>query len=186
MAVPVFLDPHFRSNRFREYTDYSTTLFSITCGYFLWDSLVCVTQIASNGVGPFVHGLACFAVYIFFAKPIFHYYGAVFLMFELSTPFLNAHWLLSKMGRLDAKTKTLLQGLIYAIFFLVRVLFGPYQSFYFFVNVRDQWDVVPKFAVAVFSVACVALNSLNMLWFYKMTMYIVDGNSKKKTVHRGD
>lgn len=45
-----------------------------------------------------VHALASFAVFLFGLGPFTFYYGAVFILFELSTPFLNVHWFMDKVG----------------------------------------------------------------------------------------
>jgi hypothetical protein len=45
-----------------------------------------------------VHGIACFLVYFLGFKPYLNYYGPIFLMFEISTIFLNIHWFCDKTG----------------------------------------------------------------------------------------
>ncbi|KAI9365443.1 TLC domain-containing protein [Zopfochytrium polystomum] len=180
MSFPILVDPAFQQEPILKYTHYSACLLSITCGYFIWDTIVSAMQISVNGPGMVVHGLSCFLVFLFSAKPLFHYYGAVFLMFELSTPFLNAHWILTKMGILGPRLKNILQALVYIIFFFARILFGLYQSFQYFGDVRAKWDHIPFFIVVMYSIANVVLNSLNLFWFFKMTMYLVRGSKSDK------
>ena len=65
--------------------------------YFVWDMYICAVRIKENGWQMLVHALASFAVFLFGLGPFTFYYGAVFILFELSTPFLNIHWFLDKV-----------------------------------------------------------------------------------------
>ncbi|PVU97358.1 hypothetical protein BB559_002058 [Furculomyces boomerangus] len=71
------------------YGNFSTFLLSISLGYFLWDMIITLVNIKLGGVGFFIHGLCCFMVFSQAFRPCLHYYGAVFLMYELSTIFMN-------------------------------------------------------------------------------------------------
>lgn len=43
------------------------------------------------------HAIASGAVYLFGLGPFINYYGATFILFEVSTPFLNVHWFVDKV-----------------------------------------------------------------------------------------
>ncbi|KAH9066207.1 hypothetical protein EDB87DRAFT_696295 [Lactarius vividus] len=74
--------------------------FAVMSGYFLWGSVVCL-----------VHGLGCMLVYLNAFRPSFAYYGPCFLLWKLSTPFLNIHWMLDKMGQTGSPLQ-LVNGLV--------------------------------------------------------------------------
>ncbi len=69
-------------------------------------------------------------------RPFANYYGINFVLYELSTPFVNAHWFLDKSG-LTGTTIQLVNGiLLMACFFGCRIVWGWYQSGNLY---RDMW-----------------------------------------------
>ncbi|KAG0006744.1 hypothetical protein BGZ80_005153 [Entomortierella chlamydospora] len=103
-----------------------------------------------------------------FLRPFLQYYGSVFLMFELSTPFLNIHWFMDKLG-MTGTTYQLINGIILLLLFLcVRIMFGIYMSYQTYQTAMLVIDQIPWHLIIVYSLANVVLNSLNIYWFYKM------------------
>ncbi|KAJ3079496.1 hypothetical protein HDU99_010749 [Rhizoclosmatium hyalinum] len=118
--------------------------------------------------GFIVHGVSAFTVYLITFRPFIQYYGSVFIMYELSTPFLNIHWVCDKLG-MTGGTLQLVNGIILLIvFFLARIVFGLYSSFWLFVEMYHQYEMIPLYLVIMISVINAILNSLNIFWFYKM------------------
>ncbi len=117
-----------------------------------------------------LHGIVCLSVFMVGYRPFLNYYGAFFLMFELSTLFLNVHWFCDKTGR-TGSTLQLVNGiLLVGAFALVRIVFGLYSSVHFIWTSLAQWDRT-KEAAGLFYLLCVAnvvLNALNFYWFAKM------------------
>ncbi|KAJ3277206.1 hypothetical protein HDV01_000258 [Terramyces sp. JEL0728] len=63
LAYPLFYDEAITSDKLFGYSDYSRSVYAITCGYFLWDTLISIYYIGETGI-PFVfHGSACFCVF---------------------------------------------------------------------------------------------------------------------------
>ncbi|KAJ3105285.1 kinesin motor protein cin8 [Phlyctochytrium bullatum] len=118
-------------------------------------------------------------------RPFLQYYGAVFLMFELSTPFLNIHYFCDKFGY-TGTTLQLVNGIILLImFFGARLCFGFYWSYQFYgngvfpdmadpgaVSMFANMDRVPRHLFLIYGIANVLLNSLNVFWFYKMILSV--------------
>ncbi|CAD6930925.1 unnamed protein product [Tilletia caries] len=134
-------------------------VYAIALGYFIWDAWV---SILYDGPGFIAHGL----------RPVFMYDGLSFLLWELSTPFLNIHWFLDKMG----KTGTTLQ-LVNAFFLLgtyvfARLTFGLYNSYHFFSHVlfppSPHVPPLPDHVKYFYLIGNVILNSLNFFWFRAM------------------
>ncbi|KAF8958822.1 hypothetical protein BGZ46_001888 [Entomortierella lignicola] len=101
-------------------------------------------------------------------RPFLQYYGSVFLMFELSTPFLNIHWFMDKLG-MTGTIYQLINGVILLSLFLgVRIIFGIYMSYQTYQSAVVVIDQIPWHLIIVYSLANVILNSLNIFWFYKM------------------
>ncbi|KAJ9088901.1 hypothetical protein DSO57_1018299 [Entomophthora muscae] len=130
-----------------------------------------------------------------YQTPFLNYYGSAFLMFELSTPFLNlvyfmvttihgfgfefASVFISNLFLQDkcSYSKTLLFKLngivLLLVFFLVRIVFGLYMSVKTFESVITEGYRAPLHLMALYGSANVALNLLNQLWFYKLVCLFI-------------
>ncbi len=72
-------------------------------------------------------------------RPFANYYGLAFVLYELSTPFLNAHWFLDKLGR-TGSTPQLLNGIALIVSFAgCRLVWGTYLSVRIY---ADLWRAV--------------------------------------------
>ena len=61
-------------------------------------------------------------------RPFVNYYGLNFVLYELSTPFLNMHWFLDKLNMTGSRLQ-LYNGITLLVsFFSCRILWGNYQS----------------------------------------------------------
>ncbi|TFK54728.1 DUF887-domain-containing protein [Heliocybe sulcata] len=146
--------------------DKAGMVYGIACGYFLWDSLESVLYF--QDVGFVVHGLSCLAIYGMAFKPFLAYYGARFLLWELSTPFLNTHYFLDKLS-LTGSPLQLLNGLCLLVsFFGARIVYGGMMSYEFFGTLRDAAPVLPTAYLLVYGIGNIVLNVLNWVWFFKM------------------
>ncbi|KAF9415757.1 hypothetical protein BGZ94_010404 [Podila epigama] len=143
-------------------------VYAIACGYFLWDTLHSIRHVKDFGIGFVFHGFCSFSVFIFSFRPFLQYYGSVFLMFELSTPFLNIHWFMDKVG-LTGSTYQLINGIVLlSVFFSARIVFGLYMSYQTYLSVMPVIADVPWHLIIIYTAANIVLNSLNLFWFYKM------------------
>ncbi|KAH8117182.1 DUF887-domain-containing protein [Phellopilus nigrolimitatus] len=144
------------------------TLTGIACGYFLWDTLESVIHLSE--IGFVVHGLACFFIFSLSFKPFIAYYVPRFLLWELSTPFLNIHWFLDKMGR-TGSTLQLINGLcLLGTFAGVRLVYGSIQSYAFYQTLFVNKDDIAFIMILTYGVGNVILNGLNVIWFRKMVI----------------
>ncbi len=70
-------------------------------------------------------------------RPFVNYYSCNFILWELSSPFLNIHWFFDKLG-MTGTTPQLYNGIILIVtFFSCRLCWGTYQSF---LVARDIWS----------------------------------------------
>ncbi|KAL2756104.1 hypothetical protein ACRALDRAFT_1070758 [Sodiomyces alcalophilus JCM 7366] len=101
---------------------------ALAAGYFLWDLVVTSRNMDVFGPGTLAHALSALLVYSFGFRPFVNYYAPTFILWELSTPFLNIHWFLDKLGLTGSRVQ-LYNGLILiATFFSCRLVYGTYQS----------------------------------------------------------
>ena len=120
-----------------------------------------------------------------------NFYACNFILWELSTPFLNIHWFLDKLDMTGSSIQ-LYNGLaLISTFFSCRLVYGTYQSFLIF---KDIWHAVgnnpalphleetqtgtmrfvtenttvPVWLAVAYLASNITLNSLNSYWFFKM------------------
>ncbi|GAA5880421.1 hypothetical protein JCM3774_006444 [Rhodotorula dairenensis] len=154
-------------------------LAAIAVGYFIWDAFVTARHIGTQGIGFFLHGAVCLVAFLFTLRPFVLWCGPNFLIWELSTIFLNAHWLLDKL-HLTGSIAQMVNGLfLVASYVVVRLGLGTYNS------VRLWKLLVPAAADKGFNALRVreagqirwlylilnlAANSLNFYWFRLMLL----------------
>ncbi|KAH8106883.1 DUF887-domain-containing protein [Cristinia sonorae] len=142
------------------------TLDAVAVGYFFWEFADAVYNYTDFGF--VMHGLICTVLYSLTFRPFLGYYSPRFLLWELSTPFLNIHWLLDKLDLTGSVYQYVNGVILLGVFFSVRIVYGLYMSFYFMLTLRDvQNDVQPLYLVLLL-VGNLILNGLNLFWFYKM------------------
>lgn len=100
------------------------------------------------------------------------YDGLGFLLWELSTPFLNIHWFLDKMGKTGSTAQLVNAGFLLSSYVLARLTFGVYNSFSWFKHVNfppaPHVPPIPLGLKLFYSVGNVTLNTLNFVWFRAM------------------
>ncbi|KDQ60907.1 hypothetical protein JAAARDRAFT_191041 [Jaapia argillacea MUCL 33604] len=138
----------------------------VACGYFLWDSIETIVRFSD--IGFVIHGLACLMIYAMGFRPFLAYYAARFLLWELSTPFLNIHWFLDKTNRTGSTLQLINGFFLLSTFFGVRIVYGGLMSYRFFYTLKDVMDQIPLVFVFVYGVGNVVLNGLNWFWLFKM------------------
>lgn len=64
-----------------------------------------------------------------------NHYGPIFILYELSSPFLNIHWFCDKLSLTGSKLQLYNGILLMTTFFLCRLVWGSYQSFRVFSDI---------------------------------------------------
>lgn len=72
-------------------------------------------------------------------RPFCNYYGPVFILYELSSPFLNIHWFCDKLNMTGSKLQWYNGMMLLAMFFSCRLLWGTYQSLRVY---QDVWHTM--------------------------------------------
>ncbi|KAI9326719.1 TLC domain-containing protein [Obelidium mucronatum] len=165
LSYPILIDPKMYNNKLWGYTQYAGDVNAIILGYFIWDIYV---SLQMGDPGFIVHGLSAFLVYFLCFKPFIMYYGAVFIMYELSTPFLNIHWMCDKLGRTGSMVQLVNGIILLIVFFVARIVVGLYFSVELYVAMYNEFEKIPLHLVIAYSSLNLVLNALNIFWFYKM------------------
>lgn len=177
VAVPLALyclqQQELDSDRMKAHTVWSTRVVTFSCGYFMHDLLTCLMDFDSWKGGYLAHALACFTVFFLGSNQgTLHFYGACFLLWELSTPFVHIRWILKSIGKERTALYTMNGLLMMAVFFLCRNVFGVIVSCLFWMDSEKELVAEdPRFSsnfLWAFRVCNVALNFLNLYWFNKM------------------
>ncbi|KAI9857492.1 MAG: hypothetical protein M1813_008242 [Trichoglossum hirsutum] len=141
-------------------------------------------------------------------RPFVHYYGPTFILYELSSPFLNFHWFFDKLHMTGSKAQLYNGLMLLATFFSCRLVWGTYQSIRVYQDVwaalqnpgpgyrrssasaaGDEDDmmrfsgsqVVPVWLAITYLGSNVILNTLNFYWFGKMIEAVRKRFSTKPT-----
>ena len=146
---------HSAVERIYGYTGASGLIQAFAAGYFLWDLIVSTRHIGVFGLGIWFHAVSALIVFTFgfvstsskpyvnmltsTQRPFVNYYGPIFILYELSTPFLNVHWFCDKLNMTGGKLQWYNGVILLATFFGSRLVWGTYQSISVF---QDIWQVL--------------------------------------------
>ncbi len=126
LSLPITWDETLRRDRVFGYTKYGGLVYATAMGYFSWDVYVSTRYISYFGLGFALHAVASLVTFTFSFRPFLMYYGPAFLVFELSTPFLNINWFMDKMGMASHPSQTVNGVLLVFTFFVSRIVWGWY------------------------------------------------------------
>jgi hypothetical protein len=184
--------------RLWSYTPATAMVQSLAAGYFLWDALASFLHTDVMGLSSLWHALAALGVTVMGFRPFANYYGLNFVLYELSTPFLNVHWFLDKLGYTGSWVQFVNGILLLAVFAGCRLGWGTWQSLLIYGDVWRAWwatepyglkckayrvvmrsasvpaecMVLPSWLALVYVGSNTVLSVLNFWWFYKMVLAV--------------
>eukprot|EP00892_Ulva_mutabilis_P001743 jgi/Ulvmu1/1156/UM107_0030.1 len=174
IAIWVICHPQFAQNRFYGSHPISQLMLCGSAGFFLHDAVSCLIR-----ESPFyvVHGLTCCLGYTAGAYlGLGHFYGGLFLLWEISTPFVQLRWILYKMGATET-TAYAINGLLMVFSFgMVRVVFGTYFTGLLYYDTWKELKSDSKTPDAFPAGVCAAatiVSCLNYYWFSLMIKSLV-------------
>ncbi|KAJ4295180.1 hypothetical protein N0V90_007190 [Kalmusia sp. IMI 367209] len=104
-------------------------------GYFLWDLFITVQHLSIFGPGMLAHAVSALFVFSLGFRPFVNFYGPTFILYELSSPFLNIHWFCDKLNMTGSKVQLYNGIFLLCTFFGCRLVWGSYQSIRVFYDV---------------------------------------------------
>lgn len=145
---------------------------AISIGYFVWDLYVCLKHLHLFGVGFLFHAFAALFVFGSTLRPFCMPWIPGFLIFELSTPFVNINWFASRVSTGKTCEKVIIvNGILLLItFFSVRIVWGFYAVVLVAADMLATWGKVSRFFPCITLALNVLLDILNLFWFYKMLL----------------
>lgn len=164
------------------YTENNNKIAILACGYFLWDMLIsayCSTP------AFMVHGVVSFTVYSIGLSKFINYYACVFLIFELSNPFLNIRWFANHYQKSNNILAKVNEAVFMLVFFFCRIVWGFTQMAILLIDfsgVYARQDFQMGHALVI-SLGNIVLDILNTYWFLimiKIARKKIFGNRAKK------
>ncbi|KAJ1733073.1 hypothetical protein LPJ61_001742 [Coemansia biformis] len=139
--------------------------YAIAAGYFLWDMVNTYANIDINGWGFMCHAVMSFSVYVLSYRPLLQYYGACFMMFEVSTIFLNVHLAFEDLGLKDYILYYINGMALVSSFFFVRVVYGTILSINVWRELANSAIPISPPVAFVIRFANLVLMGLSYYWF---------------------
>ncbi|CAO2655973.1 Nn.00g047760.m01.CDS01 [Neocucurbitaria sp. VM-36] len=126
--------------RVHGYTGASGLIQAFAGGYFLWDLVITMQNVRIFGIGMLFHAISALCVFSLGFRPFVNYYASTFILYELSSPFLNIHWFCDKLN-MTGTTLQLVNGIVLLFtFFSCRIVWGTYQSVRVFGDVYRAYN----------------------------------------------
>ncbi|KAJ5818414.1 hypothetical protein N7474_004005 [Penicillium riverlandense] len=114
---------------------------ALAVGYFLYDLIVSIVYLRIFGIGLLFHAVSALWVFSLGFRPFLNFYAPVFILYELSSPFLNIHWFLDKVNMTGSRAQWYNGMLLLLVFFSCRLVWGTWQSAIVY---RDMWYAVQQ------------------------------------------
>ncbi|KAJ1927538.1 hypothetical protein IWQ60_002842 [Tieghemiomyces parasiticus] len=150
MCIPWLGHPDLTGDPITVYSHDAARLWAIIGGYFVWDVYINARYIKIWGPPFLMHGCVGLFFCVMVFRPIMNPYGPYLVLNELSTPFLNMHWFMDKVGMAGSNLQLINGVLLLVTFFFCRLSYGMY------------WYI------RLYAISLMVLNCLNIIWFYKM------------------
>jgi hypothetical protein len=170
-CVPMFLHPMYTEDPVKGTYPFAGFVGAFTVGYFVWDLLYCcVFHFDLFGIEFLFHAFGALTVFGSTFFPFCQPFLCTFLIFELSTPFVQLHWMFTRSpkGMWSDKLITINGLFLIIAFFLVRIIWGVYatiQSFYLCWPERHHY---PVWLIPLIFGLNGGFQFLNFMWFSKM------------------
>ncbi|ODV87731.1 hypothetical protein CANARDRAFT_193875 [[Candida] arabinofermentans NRRL YB-2248] len=171
ICIPMFNHPMMHSDPVFGSYDFGVFCASITCGYFIWDLFYCcIWHFDLFGFEYLFHAFAALVVFGTSLYPFCLPCVPVFLIFELSSPFVNIHWFLSRVpsGTVSDRFFLINGLLLMTTFFFSRIVWGFYAAVKMFLICYSVKDQLPVYIIPMIFTLNIGLNYLNVVWFTKM------------------
>jgi TLC domain len=172
-------DPALEKDHLFGHNNEATLISIISTGYFIWDLVFCVRFFTPLAGIPFTLHAFCGAIGFFQTLyPYNQYYVVRTLLFELSTPFMHAHWFLAKTGYYGSTIQRV-NGILGAlVFFGVRIVYGcPLIYRLVSESIARRNDPRQHVALWTFQAGASCLMAvLSIMWFIMIVKMITKGS----------
>lgn len=127
--------------RVHGYTGADGLVQALATGYFIYDLIVSAVYLKLFGIGMLFHAISALCVFSLGFRPFINFYAPTFILYELSSPFLNIHWFLDKVNMTGSNLQWYNGMALLSVFFSCRVIWGTWQSV---VVYGDMWHALKQ------------------------------------------
>lgn len=168
-CIPMFQHPLFYSNPIDGSYDFALLVASFTVGYFIWDLFYCcLFHYELYGPEFLFHAFGALFVFGTTLMPFCQPYLCSFLIFEASTPFVQFHFMMTRSKMWPSWLITINGVLLILSFFLVRIIWGVFATFYSIYLIWPMKDQYPTWLLIGVYGLNIGFQFLNFTWFGKM------------------
>ena len=115
------------------------------------------------------------------------FYAPYFLLFELSTIFVNVHWFMGKFRLEGSRLQKINDAILVVCYFVVRIVFGLGVTTFLARDIWREREEVNWLMAPIYAVCTAATNSLNIYWFTKLVRQALGGvRARKEAVRKID
>ncbi|KAJ2845843.1 hypothetical protein IWW36_004619 [Coemansia brasiliensis] len=169
-ALVIISDSALRKTPVHGVSLYAESSFAVSVGYFLWDIVNTYANIDMNGWGFMIHAIMSFSVYLLSFLPLLQYYGACFMMFEVSTIFLNIHLALEDLGLKEYILYYINGMALVSSFFFARIVYGTILSINVWKELANSVVPINPLTANIVRLANMVLMGLSYHWFSVIIM----------------
>lgn len=131
LSSTILLNDESWHNRLFYVSPYSILLADIALSYSLYDFIICILRYDTSGPLYLIHSLNMMInILVVRSYNFFHFYLAVFQMFQFSTPFLHVRWFMKVADYANVYVKTTNDILLFVFYFTWRIAWGQYVGNY--------------------------------------------------------
>lgn len=183
-CIPMFMHPLFKEDPIKGSYPFASFVTSFSVGYFIWDLIYCcVFHFHLYGIEFLFHAFGALIVFGTTYIPFCQAFLCAFLIYELSTPFVQIHWMLTRSpsGMWSSKIITINGVFLITAFFFVRIIWGVYATVYSFILCLKELDVYPIWLIGMVYILNLGFQFLNFMWFskmIKMALRMLNGGKK--------
>lgn len=166
----------------------SQFMYATSSGFFAWDLYV-VLFVDKFDLGFLIHAISCLLCYVFGQFPFLNYWGAYFLLFELSTPLLHLRKAMLVTGNKHSPWFITVETGFALAFFVARIAVGLPMSIMVWQDLLGLLNNTPHevhshFVIYFYLMANTALCGLNLFWFWNMAKKKLPGSGKSKKAEK--
>jgi hypothetical protein len=159
----ILMDNNFSNDKINHITIFSNLCMMWTAAYFSFDIIYYIKYYwpfqRKKYIDFIIHAIACYITYIYiYESKKYHWYGAAFITWEASTPFLYILCWCSKRNMQRSLLYYINSLCFITTYFTFRIIFGSYVFF------GLLWPIISW----KFRYIGIILNSLNYWWFSKI------------------
>lgn len=172
-------------SRINHVSDSSYMVGYVSGGYFLYELIISMVRFKTSKKIYILHGLIGIIVYCVNTNNANgHFYNSMFIMFEISNPFVHFRWFLKNhynfynVGDINLinNLKHINDAFLMLTFFCVRILWGSYCTCFLLYDLKyahSYLGIMSGTDIIIHLLPVMAINILNCYWFRLMVLKLI-------------